>query len=175
MRLVDCWCASRHLRIGSKFHTSWHCWHFRGCGNYSFCRLKYSKPIFTVSLPLLLRALDVRKRSIHFSYPYPGVLAGHDNRVSCLGVTDDGMAVATGSWDSFLRIWNWALQLDFMEDYTITTGLNCENNTPFVFTYYDTFLWRGPGWLDRGQTGGYWETMEASLCFMYIHMYSIWI
>lgn len=35
-----------------------------------------------------------------------GVLAGHDNRVSCLGVTEDGMAVATGSWDSFLRIWN---------------------------------------------------------------------
>ncbi|MFT7818915.1 guanine nucleotide-binding protein subunit beta-4 isoform X1 [Arapaima gigas] len=33
-----------------------------------------------------------------------GVLAGHDNRVSCLGVTDDGMAVATGSWDSFLRV-----------------------------------------------------------------------
>lgn len=36
----------------------------------------------------------------------PGVLAGHDNRVSCLGVTEDGMAVATGSWDSFLKIWN---------------------------------------------------------------------
>jgi len=35
-----------------------------------------------------------------------GVLAGHDNRVSCLGVTDDGMAVCTGSWDSFLKIWN---------------------------------------------------------------------
>ncbi|KAH0626051.1 hypothetical protein JD844_000754, partial [Phrynosoma platyrhinos] len=35
-----------------------------------------------------------------------GVLAGHDNRVSCLGVTDDGMAVATGSWDSFLKVWN---------------------------------------------------------------------
>ncbi|XP_027131718.1 guanine nucleotide-binding protein G(I)/G(S)/G(T) subunit beta-1-like, partial [Larimichthys crocea] len=35
-----------------------------------------------------------------------GVLAGHDNRVSCLGVTDDGMAVSTGSWDSFLKIWN---------------------------------------------------------------------
>lgn len=41
------------------------------------------------------------------SWPFfVGVLAGHDNRVSCLGVTDDGMAVATGSWDSFLRIWN---------------------------------------------------------------------
>ena len=35
-----------------------------------------------------------------------GVLAGHDNRVSCLGVTEDGLAVATGSWDSFLKIWN---------------------------------------------------------------------
>ena len=23
----------------------------------------------------------------------PGVLAGHDNRVSCLGITEDGMAV----------------------------------------------------------------------------------
>jgi len=35
-----------------------------------------------------------------------GVLAGHDNRVSCLGVTENGAAVATGSWDSFLKIWN---------------------------------------------------------------------
>lgn len=35
-----------------------------------------------------------------------GVLAGHDNRVSNLGITEDGMAVCTGSWDSFLKIWN---------------------------------------------------------------------
>lgn len=35
-----------------------------------------------------------------------GVLAGHDNRVSCLGVNEDGMAIATGSWDSVLKIWN---------------------------------------------------------------------
>lgn len=35
-----------------------------------------------------------------------GILAGHDNRVSCLGVTENGVAVATGSWDSFLRVWN---------------------------------------------------------------------
>lgn len=37
---------------------------------------------------------------------FSAVLAGHDNRVSCLGVTEDGMAIATGSWDSFLKIWN---------------------------------------------------------------------
>lgn len=41
-----------------------------------------------------------------FHFFHTGVLAGHDNRVSCLGVTEDGMAVATGSWDSFLKIWN---------------------------------------------------------------------
>jgi guanine nucleotide-binding protein G(I)/G(S)/G(T) subunit beta-1 len=34
-----------------------------------------------------------------------GCLAGHDNRVSCLGVANDGMALCTGSWDSFLKLW----------------------------------------------------------------------
>jgi guanine nucleotide-binding protein G(I)/G(S)/G(T) subunit beta-1 len=33
------------------------------------------------------------------------VLAGHDNRVSCLGVSSDGMSLCTGSWDSFLKLW----------------------------------------------------------------------
>ena len=31
-------------------------------------------------------------------------LGGHENRVSCLGVTADGMALCTGSWDSVLKI-----------------------------------------------------------------------
>ncbi|XP_053494391.1 guanine nucleotide-binding protein G(I)/G(S)/G(T) subunit beta-3b [Ictalurus furcatus] len=35
-----------------------------------------------------------------------GVLSGHDNRVSCAGVPLDGMCVCTGSWDSFLKVWN---------------------------------------------------------------------
>ncbi|CAO3622281.1 unnamed protein product [Cunninghamella blakesleeana] len=34
-----------------------------------------------------------------------GVLRGHENRVSCLGVSTDGMALSTGSWDSLLKIW----------------------------------------------------------------------
>jgi guanine nucleotide-binding protein G(I)/G(S)/G(T) subunit beta-1 len=34
-----------------------------------------------------------------------GVLSGHDNRVSCLGVSKDGMALCTGSWDSLLKVW----------------------------------------------------------------------
>lgn len=32
-------------------------------------------------------------------------LQGHENRVSCVGVNPSGMAVATGSWDTHLRIW----------------------------------------------------------------------
>jgi len=34
-----------------------------------------------------------------------GSLVGHDNRVSCLGVSNDGMSLCTGSWDSLLKIW----------------------------------------------------------------------
>jgi len=33
-----------------------------------------------------------------------GVLAAHENRVSCLGVSSDGMALCTGSWDSLLKV-----------------------------------------------------------------------
>jgi len=32
-------------------------------------------------------------------------LPGHEARVSCLGVSNDGMALCTGSWDFTLRIW----------------------------------------------------------------------
>ncbi len=31
-----------------------------------------------------------------------GILAGHDNRVSCLGVSNDGLSLCTGSWDSLV-------------------------------------------------------------------------
>ncbi len=31
-------------------------------------------------------------------------MTGHENRVSCLGVSSDGMALCTGSWDSTLRV-----------------------------------------------------------------------
>src|SRR6186997_3263210 len=31
-----------------------------------------------------------------------GSLSGHDNRVSCLGVSNDGISLCTGSWDSLV-------------------------------------------------------------------------
>ena len=30
---------------------------------------------------------------------------GHENRVSCLGVSPTGDALCTGSWDTLLKIW----------------------------------------------------------------------
>jgi len=32
-------------------------------------------------------------------------LIGHDNRVSCLGISEDGKALCTGSWDTLLKVW----------------------------------------------------------------------
>lgn len=32
-------------------------------------------------------------------------LTGHENRVSCLGVSNDGKALCTGSWDTLLKVW----------------------------------------------------------------------
>ena len=69
------------------------------------CSVRFSRRFGAVC-----RAKHFPATSLLLFVPTPpaGVLAGHDNRVSCLGVTDDGMAVCTGSWDSFLKIWNWA-------------------------------------------------------------------
>ncbi|KNG82754.1 guanine nucleotide-binding protein subunit beta [Aspergillus nomiae NRRL 13137] len=36
-----------------------------------------------------------------------GSLSGHENRVSCLGVSNDGISLCTGSWDSLLKVWAW--------------------------------------------------------------------
>lgn len=32
------------------------------------------------------------------------MLQGHENRISCLGVSSDGTALCTGSWDSTLKV-----------------------------------------------------------------------
>jgi len=34
-----------------------------------------------------------------------GTLTAHENRVSCLGVSHDGNALCTGSWDALLKVW----------------------------------------------------------------------
>ncbi|PAA66737.1 hypothetical protein BOX15_Mlig008638g3 [Macrostomum lignano] len=34
-----------------------------------------------------------------------GIMLGHDNRISCLGISPSGLAVATGAWDNNSFIW----------------------------------------------------------------------
>jgi hypothetical protein len=47
-----------------------------------------------------------------------GVLSGHENRVSCLGVSNDGISLCTGSWDSFV-----SLSLSFLIGFSFTNML----------------------------------------------------
>ena len=39
-----------------------------------------------------------------------GSLSGHENRVSCLGVSNDGISLCTGSWDSLVSIHSYVLR-----------------------------------------------------------------
>ena len=64
---------------------------------------------------------------------FAGVLAGHDNRVSCLGVTEDGMAVCTGSWDSFLKIWNWRSKNSKLSSWKEKTLEKKKKKRQFIF------------------------------------------
>lgn len=64
------------------------------------------------------------------------VLEGHDNRVSCLGVSSDGMALCTGSWDSFLKVLSYVYQLRVSAVFLmllwsiIRSGLKHDNTEP---------------------------------------------
>ena len=57
-----------------------------------------------------------------------GVLTGHENRVSCLGVSVDGMALCTGSWDSTLRVSDCAMLLQVIVTELSSSGLGMMKN-----------------------------------------------
>ena len=40
------------------------------------------------------------------AYEFNTLNNGHENRLSCLGVTPNGQALCTGSWDTLLKIWS---------------------------------------------------------------------
>lgn len=43
--------------------------------------------------------------TLRFKDTTSGELQGHTNRVSCLGVSHEGHAICTGSWDNYLKVW----------------------------------------------------------------------
>jgi hypothetical protein len=47
-----------------------------------------------------------------------GTLQGHDNRVSCLGVSNDALSLCTGSWDSMVSIILTSLFLQILTKFT---------------------------------------------------------
>lgn len=51
-----------------------------------------------------------------------GSLVGHENRVSCLGVSNDAMSLCTGSWDSTVSFLPAFIQ-ETLADFTIATYL----------------------------------------------------
>jgi WD40 repeat protein len=59
-----------------------------------------------------------------------GTLQGHDNRVSCLGVSNDALSLCTGSWDSMVSILDTS-QLSFLHTLTNFTAphLGLSHNT----------------------------------------------
>lgn len=65
-----------------------------------------------------------------------GVLTGHENRVSCLGVSIDGMALCTGSWDSTLRV-----SFSFLTNHSgliVLLGLGVDK-LPLFFFFFSAF------------------------------------
>ena len=78
-----------------------------------------------------------------------GILAGHDNRVSCLGVSNDGLSLCTGSWDSlvsaFVNSANGSLKFGHKTQYSSFSSLTSFSShhhhsfrysiQPFLFTF----------------------------------------
>jgi len=53
----------------------------------------------------ITRIMDVPAFEFNNASHNQGRGLAHDNRVSCLGVTPNGQALCTGSWDTLLKIW----------------------------------------------------------------------
>jgi WD40 repeat protein len=68
-----------------------------------------------------------------------GVLTGHENRVSCLGVSIDGMALCTGSWDSTLRVSRSSSQSK--SGLMVLLGLGVDKLPFFSFSLFSFGFW----------------------------------
>lgn len=50
-----------------------------------------------------------------------GSLSGHENRVSCLGVSNDGISLCTGSWDSLVSM-----------SFVVRVGVQCTKHLTLI-------------------------------------------
>lgn len=89
-RMFDIRCCGE---IGQFFNES------ISCGITSVCFSKSGRLLFAGYEDNKCIAWDIANPGDNYQWD------AHDNRVSCLGVTLDGKALCTGSWDNFLKIW----------------------------------------------------------------------
>jgi len=71
------------------------------CGITSVAFSKSGRLLFAGYDDFNCYAWDITNTSGQHAYQ----LAGHDNRVSCLGINPKGEALCTGSWDTLLKVW----------------------------------------------------------------------
>jgi hypothetical protein len=89
-----------------------------------------------------------------------GVLTGHENRVSCLGVSTDGMALCTGSWDSTLRVSHCLLLL-----YVYLMTFDCRSGHNFNYSSWNSalFIYLIPHYLRFAER----KSLFARTCFIF--------
>lgn len=75
-----------------------------------------------------------------------GSLVGHENRVSCLGVSNDGISLCTGSWDSLVSLAPTYHTVEFrvVHDTDSTTAQNLGILSEYRLDDYTTVLWIKP-------------------------------
>lgn len=73
-----------------------------------------------------------------------GILSAHENRVSCLGVSGDGVALCTGSWDASLKV---ILEIVFRCShfhnrltFSIVQGVGLNSSISFKATLYNSLI-----------------------------------
>lgn len=82
------------------------------------CHALVTDPPFSITIGITSTAFSISGRLMFAGYDNnnciawdtlkaerAGVLSNHQGRVSCLGVSADGTALCTGSWDATLQVW----------------------------------------------------------------------
>lgn len=113
---INCcdWCPNSHSFATASDDSSCRLFDIRslrqiGCYSHPNINCSITSVVVSKSMQFLLAGYDdfkVRVWSLfHGHQPVSELKEGHQNRVSCMGLSADGFALATGSWDMSLLLW----------------------------------------------------------------------
>lgn len=89
-----------------------------------------------------------------------GSLVGHENRVSCLGVSNDGISLCTGSWDALVSPHPGPMQESVANNRT-AQGLGLLNALPVMLIRFALWL----AWKRTGGSGRGWSAISPVSLF----------